>query len=67
MYTAIWLLTIAQALLLTNWIAGLSGASTFGILSFIRVGKEESMMLEQFGDQYRAYMGQIKRLLPYLL
>lgn len=66
MYTALWLWAIAQGLLLTNWIAGLSGVVTFGILYVARVGNEEKMMVEQFGDQYRAYMQQTKRLLPYL-
>ncbi|MEM6432873.1 MAG: protein-S-isoprenylcysteine O-methyltransferase [Cyanobacteria bacterium P01_D01_bin.115] len=67
MYTAIWLWAMAQGLLLTNWIVGLSGILTFGTLYFLRIGNEEKMMLEQFGDQYQAYMQQTKRLLPYLL
>ena len=64
MYTSIWLWGIAQGLLLTNWIAGPSGVITFGVLYFLRVSNEEKMMLEQFGDQYQAYMQQTKRLLP---
>ncbi|MEM9504063.1 MAG: protein-S-isoprenylcysteine O-methyltransferase [Cyanobacteria bacterium P01_E01_bin.43] len=67
MYTAIWLWAMAQGLLLTNWIVGLSGILTFGTLYVLRIGNEEKMMLEQFGDQYQAYMQQTKRLLPYLL
>ncbi|MEM1278942.1 MAG: protein-S-isoprenylcysteine O-methyltransferase [Cyanobacteria bacterium P01_H01_bin.152] len=66
MYTSIWLLGIAQGLLLTNWIAGLSGMIAFGTLYFARIGNEENMMIEQFGDQYQAYMQKTKRLLPYL-
>ena len=66
MYTAIWLWAIAQGLLLANWITGLSGIITFGTLYFLRVGNEEKMMLEQFGDHYQAYMQKTKRLLPYL-
>ena len=66
MYTSIWLWAIAQGLLLTNWIAGPSGVIGFGVLYFIRVGNEEKMMIEQFGDQYRAYMQKTKRLLPSL-
>ncbi|MEO1349760.1 MAG: protein-S-isoprenylcysteine O-methyltransferase [Cyanobacteria bacterium J06635_15] len=46
MYTAIWLWSIAQGLLLTNWIASLSGIITFGTLYIIRVGNEEKMMLD---------------------
>ena len=66
MYTSIWLWSIAQGLLLTNWIAGLSGVIAFGILYFVRIGNEERMMLEQFGDQYQEYIQKTKRLLPYL-
>lgn len=43
MYTSIWLWAIAKALLLTNWIAGLSRIIAFGILYFIRMGNEENM------------------------
>lgn len=66
MYTSILLWAIAQVLLLENWIAGLSGIFTFGTLYFLRVVNEEKMMIEQFGDQYQAYMQKTKRLLPYL-
>ncbi len=66
MYTAIWLWVIAQGLLLTNWIAGLAGLITFGTLYFFRVGNEEKMMLDQFGEQYQAYRRRTKRLVPYL-
>lgn len=33
-------------------------------LIFARIPKEEKMLLEQFGDEYRAYMKQTGRLLP---
>ncbi|MGB8174885.1 MAG: protein-S-isoprenylcysteine O-methyltransferase, partial [Pseudolabrys sp.] len=46
MYSAFWLWAISQALLLPNWIAGLSGIVGFGTLFFARVGHEERMMLE---------------------
>jgi|SRR5580704_8563401 protein-S-isoprenylcysteine O-methyltransferase Ste14 len=64
MYSALWLWTISQALLLPNWIAGLSGLVGFGTLFFGRVGQEERMMLETFGDDYRAYMARTHRLIP---
>lgn len=66
MYTSIWLWAIAQGLLLTNWIAGPSGVIAFGVLYFLRVGNEEKMMIEKFGDQYEVYMQKTKRLLPSL-
>ncbi|HEY2136113.1 MAG TPA: protein-S-isoprenylcysteine O-methyltransferase [Xanthobacteraceae bacterium] len=64
MYAAFWLWAIAQALLLPNWIAGFSGLVGFGTLFFCRVGHEERMMLETFGDEYRAYMARTKRIVP---
>lgn len=64
MYAAFWLWAISQALLLPNWIAGLSGLVGFGTLFFARVGHEERMMLETFGDEYRAYMARTCRLIP---
>jgi protein-S-isoprenylcysteine O-methyltransferase Ste14 len=64
MYTAFWLWAVAQALLLPNWIAGLSGIVGFGTLFFFRVGREEAMMLATFGDEYRAYMARTHRIIP---
>lgn len=64
MYSSFWLWAISQALLLPNWIAGGAGLVGFGILFFVRVGHEERMMLETFGDDYRAYMARTHRLIP---
>lgn len=66
MYTAFWLWAIAQALLLPNWIAGLSGLVGFGTLYCFRVRNEERLMLEAFGDAYRAYMARTARLVPWI-
>jgi len=64
MYSAFWLWAIAQALLLPNWVAGFSGLVGFGILFFGRIAREERMMLETFGDDYRAYMARTGRIFP---
>jgi protein-S-isoprenylcysteine O-methyltransferase Ste14 len=64
MYAAFWLWAVAQALLLPNWVAGFAGIVGFGTLFFGRVGYEERMMLDKFGDEYRAYMGRTKRVVP---
>jgi len=64
MYTAFWLMALAQALLLPNWIAGFSGLVGFGILYVLRVGQEERIMLDTFGADYQAYMDRTGRLLP---
>lgn len=66
MYTAFWLWAAAQALLLPNWVAGLAGLVGFGTLYVFRIGREERLMLDAFGDEYRAYMGRTARLVPWL-
>lgn len=66
MYTAFWLWAVAQAFLLPNWFAGLSGLVGFGTLYLFRVGREERLMLDTFGDAYRAYMARTARLIPWL-
>jgi len=64
MYSAFWLWAVAQALLLPNWVAGFAGLVGFGTLFFGRVAREERMMLEMFGDSYRAYMERTGRIFP---
>jgi len=66
MYTAFWLMALAQALLLPNWIAGLAGIAGFGTLYLLRVRHEEALMLAGFGEQYQTYMDRTGRLLPKL-
>lgn len=66
MYTSFMLMGLGQALLLSNWVAGLAGLVGFAVLFFLRVDKEERMMLEIFGPEYRDYMQRTKRIVPYL-
>jgi protein-S-isoprenylcysteine O-methyltransferase Ste14 len=66
MYTAFWFWSAAQALLLPNLVAGSGGIIAFGITYILRVSQEEQMMIEQFGEEYEAYMQRTKRLIPYL-
>ncbi|MCB1381750.1 MAG: isoprenylcysteine carboxylmethyltransferase family protein [Notoacmeibacter sp.] len=67
MYSSFFLWALSQALLIPNWIAGLAGLFGIGLLYVLRVGKEEAMLVEAFGDDYRAYMQSTKRILPGLL
>ena len=67
MYSAHWLWGIAQALLIHNWIAGLTSLVIFLPIYLLRVRREEQMMLEQFGEEYRLYMRQTGRIIPRLL
>lgn len=64
MYTAFWLWAVAQACLLPNWFAGFAGLVGFGVLFIGRIGREERMMLETFGDDYREYMSKTYRIIP---
>jgi protein-S-isoprenylcysteine O-methyltransferase Ste14 len=66
MYSAFWLMGVAQAFLLPNWVAGLSGLVGFGVLFFLRIGPEERMMEEAFGEEYRAYRDRTARIIPRL-
>lgn len=64
MYSSFALWSIAQCFLLQNFIAGFSTLMIDGIMYFIRVPKEEKMMLDQFGDEYREYIKRTWRLFP---
>lgn len=66
MYSAFWLWALAQALLLPNWIAGPAGLVGFGTLFFLRIGREERLMEETFGDDYRRYVARTGRIVPRL-
>lgn len=64
MYTALFLQALAQGLLLPNWLAGPAYFVGFLLMFSLRVTGEERMMLERFGDEYRAYCGRTNRLIP---
>jgi len=67
MYSSFLLLGLSQMLLLPNWLAGASGLIGATLLIFFRVGREEHMMLQTIGYEYRAYMAITKRLIPWVL
>lgn len=64
MYTALLLLSLAQALVLPNWIAGPSYLVAMTLLVALRLGPEERLMRETFGAQYDAYAARTRRLVP---
>lgn len=66
MYSSLWLLVIAQAMILPNYVAGFTGLLPFGVLYFLRVKTEERMMLEEFGSEYEQYCQRTGRLIPKL-
>ena len=64
MYSALVLYSLAHALVIPNWVAGPSNVIAFGILLALRVGAEERMMRDEFGNEYAAYAARTKRLIP---
>ncbi len=64
MYAAHLLRGIAQALLLQNWIAGLSMLVFFFPIYLFRAPREERILIEHFGQEYRSYMNRTGRLVP---
>lgn len=66
MYASHWAFSVAQALLLQNWIAGLAGLVLYVPFYVLRVRAEEQMMLDVFGNQYRNYMKTTGRVFPRL-
>ena len=66
MYAAIWLWDVAQGLLLENWVAGWSALVMFAVMYFVRTPREEEMMCEFFGQQYRDYMRRTGWIFPHL-
>jgi protein-S-isoprenylcysteine O-methyltransferase Ste14 len=64
MYAAHFLWSIAQVLLVHNWIAGWAALLAFIPIYFLRVPAEEDMMIEQFGEEYQAYKKRTGRVLP---
>jgi protein-S-isoprenylcysteine O-methyltransferase Ste14 len=66
MYAAIFLFALAQGFLLQNWLAGWAGFVSFAMLYLVRTPREEKMMSEFFGEEYRDYMRRTGRLWPRL-
>ena len=64
MYASIWLWNTAQAMLLQNWSAGWPVLLIFAAMYFLRTPREEQLMCEAFGEEYREYIRQTGRLLP---
>ncbi len=64
-YTSYFALTLSLFLLATNWFIGLA-LLALSILLASRVEGEEALLLERFGDEYRAHMRRTGRFLPRL-
>jgi protein-S-isoprenylcysteine O-methyltransferase Ste14 len=63
-YSSLVLWAVAQPLVLQNAVAGFGGAVAVGLIWLVRVPREEAMMVEHFGEEYRTYMARTGRWLP---
>ncbi len=63
MYTAILVWVTSLGFVIANWVPIIFAVSVAVIL-VARVPREEQMMIERFGDEYREYMKRTGRLLP---
>jgi protein-S-isoprenylcysteine O-methyltransferase Ste14 len=64
MYAAHLLWGIATPLMLHNWIAGFAFLLLSSVQYLTRIGAEEQMMVEQFGEEYERYMEHTGRIIP---
>lgn len=63
-YTAFILILGSSLLISLNWLIGLAWIGMTVVEVASRIGFEEALMLEYFGDQYRDYMKRTGRLFP---
>jgi protein-S-isoprenylcysteine O-methyltransferase Ste14 len=54
---------LAQALVAANWLILLPALVTT-TLFYTQIGKEETMLIDRFGDEYREYMKRTPRFIP---
>jgi protein-S-isoprenylcysteine O-methyltransferase Ste14 len=62
-YVTAALLMASATVLTANWLIGISSVIVLGLLA-IRTPKEEQMLVERFGQQYRDYMAMTGRFFP---
>ncbi len=64
MYTSYFMLFVAAFLVSENWLLGGSGMAIIATLMTLRIGKEESILLEHFGKEYEQYRQTTGMFLP---
>ncbi len=65
MYTNLFMWALTFFLLSANWFIGINWL-VLSVGGASRVGEEEALLIEKFGDEYRVYMQQTGRFLPRL-
>jgi protein-S-isoprenylcysteine O-methyltransferase Ste14 len=63
-YVSLWLVAVAQPLLVHHFVFGFAGLVGFALLFLYRLPREEGMMLDVYGDEYREYMRRVGGLVP---
>lgn len=64
-YVTAALLMASVTVLTANWLIGLTSVIVLALLA-VRTPKEEQMLIERFGQQYRDYMARTGRFFPHL-
>jgi protein-S-isoprenylcysteine O-methyltransferase Ste14 len=64
MYLALLTFAVGQALVVPNWFVGPFNAVVMVVLVALRLGREEQLMREEFGNEYAEYSRETKRLIP---
>jgi protein-S-isoprenylcysteine O-methyltransferase Ste14 len=65
-YTGILTMSFATAVVLGH-LAGFAGVLLMFVSFWIKLGREERLMLQQFPHRYAAYQQRVKRIIPFLL
>ncbi len=65
-YTAYTMSYVGGGLLASNWVLTFVPILMFGLLVASRIGREERLLIDEFGDRYEAYMRHTGRLFPRL-
>lgn len=66
MYLALLVYGSGQALVVPNWMAGPAYLIAVLLLFTLRISREEQMLIDRFGDDYKKYSATTKRLIPHV-
>jgi protein-S-isoprenylcysteine O-methyltransferase Ste14 len=64
MYLSLLIFSVGQALALPNYVAGPVSLVAMVLFVVFRLGPEERMLLNEFGDEYEVYRSGSNRLIP---
>jgi protein-S-isoprenylcysteine O-methyltransferase Ste14 len=64
MYAAFYLLHLAMFFLTSNWFLGASWTVFLTVIIFMRINREEKLLIEKFKEEYLFYMQRTGRFIP---